>query len=60
MTAIFTPPNDAQIASMKRAATRLKKATPGLTHADALNRIARERGFVDGWWGVCKALKGQR
>lgn len=52
-------PSDAEIKSMKRAATRLKKATPGMLHTDALNRIARERGYRDGWWGVCKALKGK-
>lgn len=50
---------DTQIEKWKRAAKKLVKTT-GITHTQALDQIARENGFQDGWWGVAKALKEQQ
>lgn len=41
--------------TLKRRAKRLKKANPGTTHTEALNQVAKERGFSS-WALLMKAL----
>lgn len=36
-----------RLGQLKRDAKRLKKATPGLKHHEALNEVARSHGFRD-------------
>lgn len=56
---LVVPPTDTQIQRWKKAAKKIVRSTPDVTHTEALNRVAREAGYQDGWHGVVKALRGK-